>query len=156
MRVGATHRIRSLTGITGPCEDARSLLVEIARCRLSLRRAYGRHQMADPRWSTFQQYAVWSPVWRDGAFYGRLQGIVYLGVSSEIRWAECIGPLVGGTLRPIRTCLMHGDVIDHMRRAIDASDDLAGCDPQALSSVYNAIHLRRGFKSLVCRRGMQG
>lgn len=155
MSVVATHRIRSVDMTTRPCSDPETLLSEMDRVRIALRRSYSRHQRQDDRWATLAQYAAWTPLWGDGTWSARLQGIVYLGSVREIQWTDEIGGLTGATLQPLSSCVLRDDVRDQMIRAMSATYGVKACDQQSLSAVYSAIDARGGYKPLLCRRGLQ-
>lgn len=149
------HRLQRIEVATPRCDTPEHLLDGVGQIRRAMRRAYNYRQNLDERWASIQQYAVWTPVWDGSGWIARMQGIVYLGRVSEVRYLNELGDAFEAKLSSFDRPVVGRDVREHICRSLSSTSGLKNCKAFQLSGIYNAIDTRGGYKALIARRGMQ-
>lgn len=145
------HRIRIVEAVTRPFTGPAEALDEVHSIRRAMTRACTYRTQIDERWGEVWSYGAWLPDWDGTAWIARLSGVVFLGGVNEITYAD----VHGVRLTSFGRCLLGADVREYIVRAIGSVSGVKGCGAAELSSVFNEIARRGGFRALMARRGLQ-
>ncbi len=149
------HRLNKIRTETGSYSDPQSLLEGIRDLRQHLRGVFDRRQRQDDRWASARCYGFFSPAYSDGTWKAQYNGVIHLGRVHPITFEDAFKGSIQVRLTEFPKIVLKPDVYAWAHYSVANVRGLQQCPSSALSTYFNEVDRRAGFKAVVFRRGFQ-